>query len=95
MSNTTIPKVTFVTGSAKKLKETTAILGNSVELTNVNLDTPEIQGTPEEIAKNKCESASSQVQKICCWLFYLICQDMMTNSVSFDLKTSLFKTEID
>lgn len=57
------PKViAFATGNKKKLEEVTAILaaGASLpfEVTAAKLDLPELQGEPEDIAKEKCRIAS-------------------------------------
>jgi inosine triphosphate pyrophosphatase len=54
-------KVVFVTGNAYKLSEVRSILGDAAELESVNLDLPEIQGTTEEIAKDKCRRAAEVV----------------------------------
>jgi len=53
--------VTFVTGNANKLKEVQAIMGSAVPMVNQNLDLPELQGTPEDVAKEKCKLAAQQV----------------------------------
>ena len=49
--------ITFVTGNAKKLEEVTAILqkGSPLPFTigNQALDLPELQGEPDEIAREK------------------------------------------
>jgi inosine triphosphate pyrophosphatase len=59
------PSITFVTGNKKKLEEIKQILSTgsdiSYEITNQKLDLPELQGTPEEIAKEKCRQAAKQV----------------------------------
>jgi inosine triphosphate pyrophosphatase len=54
-------KLVFVTGNAYKLNEVRNILGDTAELESVNLDLPEIQGTTEEIAKDKCRRAAEVV----------------------------------
>lgn len=54
-------KLTFVTGNAYKLSEVGIILGDKVDLEAVNLDLPEIQGTTEEIATDKCRRAAEIV----------------------------------
>ena len=59
----TMPKkdITFVTGNKNKLAEVRAILGNHVDLSSQSLDLPEIQGTIEEIALDKCRRAADLV----------------------------------
>lgn len=52
---------TFVTGNPNKVIEVNAILGNSILVTSLPLDVPEIQGTLEEIARDKCLRASKIV----------------------------------
>eukprot|EP00968_Pinguiococcus_pyrenoidosus_P023236 scaffold3665_cov244-Pinguiococcus_pyrenoidosus.AAC.6 len=58
--------ITFVTGNAKKLEEVVHILGSEGELpfdlTNRKVDLPELQGTPEECAVEKCKLAAEEVQ---------------------------------
>ncbi|KAJ6792578.1 inosine triphosphate pyrophosphatase [Iris pallida] len=53
--------VTFVTGNAKKLEETRAILGPSIPFQSLKLDLPELQGEPEEISKEKARLAAAEV----------------------------------
>lgn len=53
---------TFVTGNPNKVKELNAIIGNSISIQSVALDIPEIQGTLEEIAKDKCRRATQIVR---------------------------------
>jgi inosine triphosphate pyrophosphatase len=52
----------FVTGNSYKLNEVRNILGDAAELESVDLDLPEIQGTIEEIAKDKCHRAAEVVR---------------------------------
>ncbi|KAI9024706.1 inosine triphosphate pyrophosphatase-like protein [Hyaloraphidium curvatum] len=55
--------ITFVTGNAKKLEEFKAIMGSStLQLTSQALDLPEIQGTPENVARDKCLRAAELVK---------------------------------
>lgn len=63
LRKTSKPKLTFVTGNAKKLEEVVAIVGESLpyEFVSEKVDLPELQGEPEEIAKEKCRLASIQV----------------------------------
>ncbi|KAH8063574.1 NADH pyrophosphatase [Aureococcus anophagefferens] len=57
------PALTFVTGNAKKLEEVTAILNAGTPLPfaigNRALDLPELQGEPEDIAREKCVLAAA------------------------------------
>jgi len=55
-------KLVFVTGNAYKLSEARIILGPDAELESVALDIPEIQGTAEEIAIDKCQRAAQLVR---------------------------------
>jgi inosine triphosphate pyrophosphatase len=52
----------FVTGNANKLSEVRAILGDTVVLQNRSLDLDELQGTIEEISKDKCRRAADIVR---------------------------------
>lgn len=51
----------FITGNKNKLSEVRAILGDAVVVDNKSVDVPEIQGTIEEIAKEKCRRAADAV----------------------------------
>lgn len=51
----------FITGNPNKLLEVKAILGDTALLTSKSLDLPEIQGTIEEIALDKCRRAAEIV----------------------------------
>lgn len=55
----------FITGNKNKLSEVRAILGDAVVVDNKSVDVPEIQGTIEEIAREKCRRAADAV----CMLF--------------------------
>ena len=60
------PVITFVTGNKKKLEEVVQILGEGdkplpFKMTNQKLDLPELQGEPEDIAREKCRLACEQV----------------------------------
>ncbi|OJD34118.1 inosine triphosphate pyrophosphatase [Diplodia corticola] len=59
----TRPRVlNFVTGNRHKLREAAAILSGHVELRSRSAaDVPEIQGTPQEIAADKCRRAAIAV----------------------------------
>lgn len=56
-----IQTLNFITGNKNKLSEVKAILGDTVELQNKAIDLPEIQGTIEDIAKEKCRRAAEIV----------------------------------
>jgi inosine triphosphate pyrophosphatase len=56
----------FITGNQNKLAEVRAILGNSVDLQSQSVDLPELQGTIEEISRDKCVRAAEQVRRHAC-----------------------------
>lgn len=58
----TLTKLNFITGNKNKLSEVRAILGNVIEVDSQAVDVPEIQGTIEEIAKEKARRASEAVR---------------------------------
>lgn len=52
----------FITGNANKLREVKEILATTpVELRSHSLDLPELQGTIEEISRDKCARAATAV----------------------------------
>ncbi|OJJ01852.1 hypothetical protein ASPVEDRAFT_41427 [Aspergillus versicolor CBS 583.65] len=51
----------FVTGNQHKISEVKAILGCSAVIKTASLDLPEIQGTLEEITREKCRVAAQKV----------------------------------
>lgn len=58
-----IESITFVTGNKKKLEEVQQIFESSspkvpFEITSKKIDLPELQGEPEDIAKEKCRLAA-------------------------------------
>jgi hypothetical protein len=57
----TLTKLNFITGNKNKLSEVRAILGNVIEVDSQEVDVPEIQGTIEEIAKEKARRAAEAV----------------------------------
>ena len=59
-----LTEVNFVTGNKNKLSEVKAILGDIVPLQSQSLDLTEIQGTIEEISKDKCRRAAAIVCSI-------------------------------
>ena len=58
-----IKELHFITGNKNKLAEVHAILGDIVALSNQSLDLVEIQGSIEEISKDKCRRAAESVRK--------------------------------
>ena len=55
--------ITFVTGNVNKLKEVKQVLSKtSINFINQDIDLPEFQGTPEEVAKQKCLEAAKYVK---------------------------------
>jgi inosine triphosphate pyrophosphatase len=54
-------KLNFITGNKNKLAEVRAILGDIVEVQSHPVDILEIQGTIEDIAKEKCRRAAEEV----------------------------------
>ncbi|KAI9467325.1 Ham1-like protein [Lactarius psammicola] len=56
-------RLVFVTGSAGKLDEVREILaqGEAIDIESCNLDLPEIQGTTQEIAIDKCRRAAELI----------------------------------
>jgi len=58
------PTITFITGNAKKLEEVIAIFGSDLpfQLISQELDLPELQGEPEEVALEKCKLAAARVK---------------------------------
>ena len=57
-----VPKeLVFVTGNANKVAEVRAYLGDAVEVENKKLDLDELQGTIEQISRDKCRRAAEIV----------------------------------
>ncbi|KAJ5812558.1 Inosine triphosphate pyrophosphatase [Penicillium riverlandense] len=56
-----LKKLNFITGNQNKLAETRAILGSVIEVDSQAVDVPEIQGTIEDIAKEKARRAAEAV----------------------------------
>ena len=57
-----LEQLNFITGNQNKLAEVNAILGDVVLLQNQSLDLTEIQGTVEDISKDKCRRAATIVR---------------------------------
>ena len=56
-----INELHFITGNKSKLAEVQDIMGNIVPLKSLSLELVEIQGTIEEISKDKCRRAAEAV----------------------------------
>ena len=62
MASSRIPTtLNFITGNKNKLAEVQAILSGVIELRNQNVDLVEIQGTVEEVTKDKARRAAEAV----------------------------------
>lgn len=55
-------QVTFVTGNKGKLREMAAVLDPVVDMVSRDIDLLEIQGTAEEISREKCKLAVKEVK---------------------------------
>lgn len=56
-----LKELNFITGNHNKLAEVKAILADVVHLNSRSLDLTEIQGTIEEISRDKCRRAAAIV----------------------------------
>ncbi|KAL4765812.1 non-canonical purine NTP pyrophosphatase [Aspergillus foveolatus] len=56
-----MPDIVFITGNPHKVLEVKSILGDSVCIRPVALDLREIQGTSEEIVRDKCRTAAEMI----------------------------------
>jgi len=64
MASSRIPTtLNFITGNKNKLAEVQAILSGVIELRNQNVDLVEIQGTVEEVTKDKARRAAEAVSR--------------------------------
>lgn len=57
-----LKELNFITGNQNKLAEVKAILGDIVPLKSQSLDLTEIQGTIEDVSKDKCRRAAAIVR---------------------------------
>ncbi|RAK72454.1 non-canonical purine NTP pyrophosphatase [Aspergillus fijiensis CBS 313.89] len=57
-----LKQLNFITGNKNKLAEVRAILGSIIHVDSQAIDLPEIQGTVEEIAKDKCRRAAEAIR---------------------------------
>lgn len=64
---------TFVTGNPNKVIEFNAIFGNLIPVQALALDIPEIQGSLEEIAIDKCRRAAKIVLDYIQHWWYITC----------------------
>ena len=55
-------KITFVTGNKGKLSELKAVLDDFVSVSSLDVDLPELQGTPREISVDKCQRATHAIE---------------------------------
>lgn len=58
-----LKELNFITGNRNKLAEVQAILGDTIPLKSQSLNLPEIQGSIEEIALDKCRRAAEIVRE--------------------------------
>ena len=58
-----IKELHFITGNRNKLAEVESILEGVVPLKSQSLDLVEVQGTIEEISKDKCRRAAEKVDE--------------------------------
>ncbi|EGB12928.1 hypothetical protein AURANDRAFT_18344 [Aureococcus anophagefferens] len=90
------PALTFVTGNAKKLEEVTAILNAGTPLPfaigNRALDLPELQGEPEDIAREKCVLAAAAAGGAVMCEDTLLCFDALNGLPGPYIKWFLQKT---
>lgn len=54
-------ELSFITGNPNKLTEVQAILGDTVLLRSQSLELTEIQGSIEDISRDKCQRAATIV----------------------------------
>jgi len=55
-------KVIFVTGNPNKLREVQLLMGDDIQIEAVDIDLPEYQGEPMEIAAKKCLTAYESIK---------------------------------
>ena len=65
MATTALPRITFVTGNAGKLREVQAMLAGVADVEAVKLDLPEHQGDALAIAKTKALTAYETLKRPC------------------------------
>ncbi|KAI9313644.1 inosine triphosphate pyrophosphatase-like protein [Dichotomocladium elegans] len=57
--------IVFVTGNKNKLMEVQEILSSTIQVHSHKIDLPELQGTPSDIAKEKCKIAAEKINGPC------------------------------
>lgn len=71
-----LQKIKFITSNRNKLAEVETILGEVVTVQSQSLDLTEIQGTEDEIAKDKCQRAAEIVGTV---LLRSLCQTLISD----------------
>lgn len=56
-----VPTVNFITGNANKLREVRNILEPAISVSSQSVDLPELQGTVEDVTREKCREAARRV----------------------------------
>ena len=56
------PVVNFITGNANKLREVKAIMEPAVTVNSQVVDLPELQGSVEDVTREKCRVAADRIQ---------------------------------
>lgn len=78
-------ELNFITGNKNKLAEVQAILSATpVKLQNQSIDLPELQGTIEEISRDKALRAAEVVS-----IYYYVCKKSTLMSIYLGERTSL------
>jgi inosine triphosphate pyrophosphatase len=76
MASTQLPThLNFITGNKNKLAEVQAILSGVIELRSQNVDLVEIQGTVEEVTKDKARRAAEAVRLI--FITNSVCENLL------------------
>ncbi|KAL1932801.1 hypothetical protein VTP01DRAFT_8479 [Rhizomucor pusillus] len=70
-------KLAFVTGNKNKLAEVQAILAGTINVESHKIDLPELQGTTQDIAKQKCRQAAEILNGPCITEDTCLCFDAM------------------
>ncbi|KAI8072883.1 inosine triphosphate pyrophosphatase [Gongronella butleri] len=65
MASKALHKLSFVTGNKNKLTEVQAILQGVIDVDSHKIDLPELQGTTQDIAIEKCKMAADILQGPC------------------------------
>ena len=67
-----LTELNFITSNPNKLSEVKAILGDTVPLKSQSLDLTEIQGSIEDISRDKCTRAANIVRIFWVEIFYFL-----------------------